>query len=108
ARGARLAGPASALMCRRRQTRATAMRPCGPSPFSTVTKRRSMRVPPVLQRRYSAPMSKSIATIALERRVDALFTRYTKPGSPGAVVAVMRDGEIELCKGYGLASIELG
>jgi len=53
-------------------------------------------------------MSKSIATIALERRVDALFARYTKPGSPGAVVAVMRDGEIELCKGYGLASIELG
>jgi D-aminopeptidase len=52
-------------------------------------------------------MSKSIATIALERRVDALFSRYTKPGSPGAVVAVMRDGEIEICKGYGLASIEL-
>src|SRR4029079_4048618 len=30
------------------------------------------------------------------------------PGSPGAGVAVMREGEIELCKGYGLASIELG
>ena len=53
-------------------------------------------------------MSKSIGSIALERRVDALFARYTKPGSPGAVVAVMRGGEIELCKGYGLASIELG
>ncbi len=53
-------------------------------------------------------MSKSVATIALERRVDALFARYTRPGSPGAVVAVMREGEIELCKGYGLASIELG
>lgn len=53
-------------------------------------------------------MSKSIGSIALERRVDALFSRYTRPGSPGAVVAVMRDGDIELCKGYGLASIELG
>src|SRR5690348_12648352 len=53
-------------------------------------------------------MSKSIGTIALERRVDALFARYTRAGSPGAVVAVMREGEIELCKGYGLASIELG
>jgi CubicO group peptidase (beta-lactamase class C family) len=53
-------------------------------------------------------MSKPIATIALERRVDALFARYTRPGSPGAVVAVMREGEIEICKGYGLASIELG
>src|SRR5712672_1583758 len=53
-------------------------------------------------------MSKSIGSVALERRVDALFSRYTRPGSPGAVAAVMRDGEIELCKGYGLASIELG
>lgn len=53
-------------------------------------------------------MSKSIASVALERRIDALFARYTKPGSPGAVVAVMRGGTIEICKGYGLASIELG
>src|SRR5471032_1003160 len=53
-------------------------------------------------------MSQSIDTIALERRVDALFSRYTKPGSPGAIVAVMRGGEVGLCKGYGLASIELG
>src|SRR6516162_6542566 len=53
-------------------------------------------------------MSKSIATIALERRVDARFARYTEPGSPGAVVAVMRSGVVELSKGYGLASIELG
>src|SRR5471030_3545961 len=53
-------------------------------------------------------MSQSIDTIALERRVDALFRSYTKPGSPGAIVAVMRGGEVGLCKGYGLASIELG
>ena len=53
-------------------------------------------------------MSKSIQSIALEHRIDALFARYTKPGSPGAVVAVMRGGNIEVCKGYGLASIELG
>ncbi|HTB38210.1 MAG TPA: serine hydrolase domain-containing protein [Reyranella sp.] len=52
-------------------------------------------------------MSKSIGSVALERRVDALFARYTRPGSPGAVAAVMRGSEIELCKGYGLASIEL-
>ena len=53
-------------------------------------------------------MSKSIGSIALERRVDALFSRYTQPGSPGAVVAVMRGGTVEVCKGYGLASVELG
>ena len=45
-------------------------------------------------------MSKSIGSVALERRVDALFSRYTRPGSPGAVAAVMRGGDIELCKGY--------
>lgn len=53
-------------------------------------------------------MPKSITTLSLERRIDALFARYTRPGSPGAVVAVMRAGTIEICKGYGLASIELG
>src|SRR5580692_2958229 len=53
-------------------------------------------------------MSDTISSIALERRVDTLFARYTQPGSPGAVVGVMRGGEIELCKGYGLASVELG
>ena len=53
-------------------------------------------------------MSKSIAFLSLERRIDALFARYTKPGSPGAVVAVAQGGEVEICKGYGLASIELG
>jgi len=53
-------------------------------------------------------MPTSIETIALERRADALFARYTRPGSPGAIVAVMRGTDVELCKGYGLASIELG
>src|SRR5882757_586464 len=53
-------------------------------------------------------MSKSIAFLSLERRIDALFARYTKPGSPGAVVAVAQGGEVEICKGYGLASIEHG
>ena len=53
-------------------------------------------------------MTNPIETIALERRVTALFSRYLQPGSPGAVVGVMRGGTIEMCKGYGLASIELG
>ena len=51
-------------------------------------------------------MSKSIAFLSLEHRIDAMFARYTQPGSPGAVVAVMQNGEVEICKGYGLASIE--
>ena len=53
-------------------------------------------------------MSRTIDAITLERRIDALFSRYTRPGSPGAIVAVMRGGTVEVCKSYGLASIELG
>ncbi|MBS0540965.1 MAG: beta-lactamase family protein, partial [Proteobacteria bacterium] len=53
-------------------------------------------------------MTNTLAAIALERAVDALFAPCTRAGSPGAVVGVMRGGTIELCKGYGLASVELG
>lgn len=53
-------------------------------------------------------MSKAIESAVFERRVTALFAPYAKPGSPGAVVGVMRDGEVEFCKGFGLASLELG
>jgi len=53
-------------------------------------------------------MSKAIESAVFERRVAALFSPYSKPGSPGAVVGVMRGGEIAYCRGFGLASIELG
>jgi D-aminopeptidase len=53
-------------------------------------------------------MAKPVDSLSLERRVDALFSRYAQSGSPGAIVAVMRGGHVELTKGYGLASIELG
>lgn len=56
----------------------------------------------------SPDSSPSIDSLALEHRVDALFARYTKQGSPGAIVAVMQGGTIALRKGYGLASIEHG
>src|SRR5262245_4106083 len=53
-------------------------------------------------------MSKPIAFLSLEHRIDALFAPYTQPGSPGAIVAIMQGGAVEICKGYGLASIEHG
>jgi CubicO group peptidase (beta-lactamase class C family) len=34
-------------------------------------------------------------------RVDSLFAEWSQPGSPGAAVAVLRDGEIVLERGYG-------
>jgi CubicO group peptidase (beta-lactamase class C family) len=41
-------------------------------------------------------------------RVDPLFEHYTKPGSPGCAVAVMKDGQIVYKQGYGLTNVELG
>jgi CubicO group peptidase (beta-lactamase class C family) len=39
-------------------------------------------------------------------KVDSIFERYTKPGSPGCALAVMKDGEIVYKQGYGLANVE--
>ncbi len=50
----------------------------------------------------------SIDAIALQRRVDALFAKYDRPGSPGAAVGILRSGAVILAKGYGEASIEHG
>jgi len=43
-----------------------------------------------------------------ERRTDALFAEFAKPGSPGCAVGVMRDGRTLLAKGYGLGDLEQG
>jgi CubicO group peptidase (beta-lactamase class C family) len=39
-------------------------------------------------------------------RVDCIFERYNKPGSPGCAVAVIKDGQILYRQGYGLANLE--
>lgn len=39
-------------------------------------------------------------------RVDEIFAPFTAPGSPGAAVSVIHDGEVVLAKGYGLANLE--
>lgn len=43
-----------------------------------------------------------------DERVDRIFERYTKPGSPGCAVAVIKDGEIAYHQGYGLANLDHG
>ena len=35
-----------------------------------------------------------------ERQVDTLFAKWTRPGMPGAVVGVIRDGKVVLSKAY--------
>ena len=42
----------------------------------------------------------------LERRVDSLFSDFTKGVSPGAAVVVVRDGQVVFRKGYGYADLE--
>lgn len=41
-----------------------------------------------------------------EVRIDSLFRFWDKPNSPGAAVAVLRDGKITFSKGYGMANLE--
>jgi CubicO group peptidase (beta-lactamase class C family) len=46
------------------------------------------------------------ADSARTRRVDSIFANWSKPGSPGAAVVVVRDGNIVFEKGYGYANLE--
>lgn len=38
--------------------------------------------------------------------MDRIFSDYSKPGSPGAAVAVIKDGAVAFSRGYGLANLE--
>ncbi len=40
------------------------------------------------------------------KAVDAIFSSYTKPGSPGCSLGVMENGKMIYAKGYGLADLE--
>ncbi len=42
----------------------------------------------------------------LERKVDSIFARYSTGVQPGLALAVVRDGQVVLRKGYGYADIE--
>jgi CubicO group peptidase (beta-lactamase class C family) len=53
-----------------------------------------------------APASPAYAQSSEAARVDSLFAQWAQPGSPGAAVAVLRDGEVVLERGYGSAQIE--
>ena len=45
---------------------------------------------------------------SLSRGIDAVFADLDRPGSPGATVAVIQDGDIIYSRGYGEAQIEHG
>lgn len=41
-------------------------------------------------------------------RVDALFTAWNRPDTPGCALAIVRDGKIVYEKGFGSANLEYG
>jgi CubicO group peptidase (beta-lactamase class C family) len=41
-----------------------------------------------------------------DRKVDAMFSDLSKPGSQGCAVGIYRDGKIVYAKGYGFANLE--
>jgi CubicO group peptidase (beta-lactamase class C family) len=42
------------------------------------------------------------------QRIDALFADWDKPDSPGAAIAIVRDGDVLYERGYGCANLEYG
>jgi CubicO group peptidase (beta-lactamase class C family) len=44
--------------------------------------------------------------VAQDPRLDQIFEQWTKPGAPGAAVAVIQNGKLVYQKGYGLANLE--
>jgi len=53
----------------------------------------------------SAQTPAAAAPLPHEAAVDALMTRWDREDSPGAVVGVIRDGEVVFAKGYGMANL---
>ena len=69
---------------------------------------RALRVPAslgALATFFVAPMLHAQKPIA-ERAIDSLMARYASPDVPGASLLVVRDGQVALAKGYGLANLE--
>lgn len=56
----------------------------------------------------AAPAAASQPLRSTERQVDALFAKWNRPDTPGAMVEVIRDGKIVLSKAYGMADLERG
>jgi len=57
---------------------------------------------------YSPYFISAQTSDALGKQVDALFEPWNSPETPGASVAVVKDGKIIFKKGYGMANLEYG
>jgi len=55
-----------------------------------------------------AEQGREPAAPSIERRIDGIFERWTRPGMPGCAVGVARFGQVLYTRGYGLANLEYG
>ncbi|MEJ7811982.1 MAG: serine hydrolase domain-containing protein [Gemmatimonadaceae bacterium] len=59
-----------------------------------------------LRAAHAQPAGPGARGDTLASRVDSVFAAYTSRESPGCAVAAMRDGQIALERGYGMANLE--
>jgi CubicO group peptidase (beta-lactamase class C family) len=53
-----------------------------------------------------SPAAASQPAKSPEQQIDTLLAKWNRPGVPGAVIEVIRDGKVLLSKGYGFADLE--
>lgn len=62
---------------------------------------------PLLATVLTLPAAAQSLPPAMEAEIDKIFEPWTKPGSPGAAVALVHNGVTVYQKGFGLANVEL-
>ncbi len=62
---------------------------------------------PLLAAALALPAAAQSLSPAMEEAIDKIFAPWTKPGSPGAAVALVHNGVTVYQKGFGLANVEL-
>ncbi len=56
----------------------------------------------------SLPLAAAPLPADVKAKIDQVFARWNKMDTPGAIVAVARDGETVFARGYGMANLEHG
>ncbi|MHC4595123.1 MAG: serine hydrolase domain-containing protein, partial [Planctomycetota bacterium] len=54
----------------------------------------------------SADIQIALAADSLSAKTDELFAKWDRPDSPGAALAIVKDGSVVYKRGYGSANLE--
>lgn len=57
---------------------------------------------------FAAPGWATVPQDSLRARVDRIFERWDRPGSPGCALGVVQDGRLVYKRGYGYANLDYG